>query len=617
MRDPEVLVRFRPSGREAYVLPGVRLIEAAAEVDLIVLSPCGGEGTCGKCRVRVASGVTEPNPVERRWLSADELATGWRLACQTSVAGPMDVDIPAASRSGEHQILVRTESPTEPPADDPPVRTQPFEVAPPRRGDDAPDSLRLERTLNQEPLEMDLPLLRELTDRLQSMAYRGTAVLAGHRLLDLEPDDAATDALAVALDIGTTTLVGELLYQRTGESLAIEARLNPQTRFGDDVLSRILYARQNDDGLEQLQQAVVEAVNEMIATLCRKADVSQRHVYNVTLAGNTTMQQLLCGVDVRPLGQLPFTPASARAMNCRAVELGLDVHPRAIAYVMPVIGGFVGGDTVAGLLATGLADADGPAMLVDIGTNGEIVLQANGRLWAASTAAGPAFEGARISCGMRGCDGAIEKVVVADGRLHIGVIGNAAPAGVCGSGLIDAAAELLRHGILSPQGQLLAADQTPVDTPPDLVRRLQFDPQGKPIFVLAEPSESAEGRAIALTQRDFRELQLAAGAMRAGAILLLRRAGLRSDQLGEVLIAGGFGNFIRRSNAERIGLLPQRLEHHRIRYVGNASLAGARRGALSQQARQAAEQLARRTEHVDLSTDPDFQEAFADAMIFP
>ncbi|MEN6557748.1 MAG: ASKHA domain-containing protein, partial [Thermoguttaceae bacterium] len=455
-----------------------------------------------------------------------------------------------------------------------------------------------------------------LPDRLRAAAYRGTAVLTGRRLLDLEPGE-TPEVFAVALDLGTTTLVGELLNQRTGESLAIEARLNPQTRYGDDVLSRILYARQEDDGPKRLRQAVVEAVNDMIGALCRKADVPRRCLYNVTLAGNTTMQQLFCGVDVRPLGQLPFAPAAARATCCLAAELGLDVHPRAIVYVMPVIGGFVGGDTVAGLLATELADVDGPAMLVDIGTNGEIVLHTDGQLWATSTAAGPALEGARISCGMRGCAGAVEKVATVDGQLRIGVIGDAPPAGVCGSGLIDAAAELLRYGILSPQGQLLAADQLPCDAPVDLMRRLQVDRQGKPIFVLAEASESAEGRAIALTQRDFRELQLAAGAMRAGAILLLHRAGIRSEQLREVLVAGGFGNFIRRSNAERIGLLPPQLEHRRIRFVGNASLAGARRTAMSQQARQTAEQLARRTEHIDLSTEPNFQEVFADAMIFP
>ncbi len=328
---------------------------------------------------------------------------------------------------------------------------------------------------------------------------------------------------------------------------------------------------------------------------------------------------------------------------------------------MPVIGGFVGGDTVAGILATGmfdisrqtekcgkrvpllgtssaehtplgqhclfqavahaadtcpLADAQAPTLLVDIGTNGEIVLLADGKLSAASTAAGPAFEGARISCGMRGCTGAIEKVMVEDGRLRTNVIGNVPPSGLCGSGLIDVAAELLRHGIVTPQGRLLTPDQLPPDVPPDLADRIILH-EGQVSFLLASNSETTDGRPIALTQRDLRELQLATGAIRAGIVILLRRAGLEPGDIDRVLIGGGFGNFIRRSNAQRIGLLPSRIAHHRIRYMGNTSLAGARLAALSRRARQTAEQLARRTEHVDLSCDAEFHREFAEAMIFP
>jgi uncharacterized 2Fe-2S/4Fe-4S cluster protein (DUF4445 family) len=275
----------------------------------------------------------------------------------------------------------------------------------------------------------------------------------------------------------------------------------------------------------------------------------------------------------------------------------------------------VGGDTVAGILATNLVNKPGPALLVDIGTNGEIVLWAKGKLTAASTAAGPAFEGARISCGMQGSAGAIEKVIV-DGRLRINVIGNVPPAGLCGSGLIDVAAELLRHKVLSPQGKLRTPDELPDDVLPDLIERVVLN-EGKVAFMLASEEDSATGKAIVLTQRDFRELQLATGAIRSGIGILLKRAGLKAQDLQEVYIAGGFGNFIRRSNAQRIGLLPGQLEHHKIRYSGNTSLAGARLGALSLRARGLAEEIARRTEHVDLSTDPDFQELFAEAMIFP
>lgn len=615
MRDTEVLVCFRPSGREAYVLPGTRLVEAAAEAGLVIEVPCGGEGLCGKCRVIVTSGAGEPTTTERNWFSAEELQTGWRLACQAAVCGPTEVEIPPVSRAAaEHKILVHLEGVAET-AGDPPVCKHYIELTAPKRGDDAADVMRLEQALNVGPLKIDLALLREIPAKLRSNDFRGTAVLAEHRLLDVEQGNTETDAFAVALDIGTTTLVATLLDLGTGSEWAVASRLNPQTRFGDDVLTRILHARQERDGLRQLHETIVGAIDEMIGELCRQAGIPRERIYEISFAGNTTMQQMLCGVDTSSLGEVPFVPATGRALVFPAAELGLHIHPRGSGYVMPVIGGFVGGDTVAGILATALADAEAPSLLVDIGTNGEIVLQANGKLLAASTAAGPAFEGARISCGMRGATGAIEKVVV-DGRLRVNVIGNVPPVGLCGSGLIDVAAELLRHQILTPQGRLLPPDQLPADVLPDLAERVLVQ-DNKVSFLLASTAETGNERPIVLTQRDVRELQLATGAIRAGIVILLQQAGLQPKDLDRVLIGGGFGNFIRRSNAQRIGLLPCEIEHRRIRYMGNTSLAGARLVALSRQARQLADDLARRTEHVDLSTDKAFQEAFAEAMLFP
>lgn len=619
MSDTEVLVCFRPSDTEAYVLPGTRLVEAAAEAGIVLGVPCGGEGLCGKCRVLVAVGTTDPTPIERDWLSADELQAGWRLACQSKVVGPMEIVVPPTSQeAAAPQILQEKarEKGSELFQNDPPVRKQYIELPPPARDDDIPDVLRLERAIDAGPLEIDLPLLRQMPTRLREANFQGTAVLADGRLLDFEPGHTEADAFVVVVDIGTTTLVAELLDLGTGTRWAVDARMNPQIRFGDDVLSRILHARQNPDGLRQLHESIVSSLDEMIGELCRKAGIPRERIYELAISGNTTMQQLFCGVDPSPLGEVPFVPASGRSITCRAAELGVHIHPRADAYVMPIIGGFVGGDTVSGILATGLAEAQAPTLFVDIGTNGEIVLLADGRLSAASTAAGPAFEGARISCGTRGCAGAIEKVVVDDGRLQINVIGNVRPTGLCGSGLIDVAAELLRHGIVTPQGRLLSRDQLPAGVLPDLVERI-VSHDGKAAFLLASETETADARSIVLTQRDIRELQLATGAIRAGIVILLRRAGLEPNDLDRVLMGGGFGNFIRRSNAQRIGLLPCQIEHRRIRYMGNTSLAGAQLAALSRRARETAEELARRTEHVDLSSDAEFHSEFAEAMIFP
>ncbi|MEN6451838.1 MAG: ASKHA domain-containing protein [Thermoguttaceae bacterium] len=646
MREREVLVRFRPSGAETYVLPGTRLVEAAAEAGVLIDVPCGGEGLCGACRVIIRTGACEPTAIERERLSDEELACGWRLACQSAVCGPTEVEVPRGASAADHQIFVDAPGHVRP-ADDPPVRKRYVELPPPTRGDDAPDAARLERALGVGPLDISLPLLCELPTRLRENGFRGTAVLADQTgaalaspavLLDFEAGNTESDAYAVAVDLGTTTLVGELLDLRTGQQRAVVSRLNPQTRFGDDVVSRIVHVRQHPDGLTELRDVIRSAIAEIIGELCAQAGVSRNRVYEATVAGNTTMQQLFCGVDPSPLGEMPFVPAVGHAVRCAAAELGLPIHPRGIAYVMPVIGGFVGGDTVAGLLATGMADGDGPVLFVDIGTNGEIALLAKGQLVAASTAAGPAFEGARISCGMRGATGAIEKVVV-DGCVRINVIGDVAPVGLCGSGLIDVAAELLRHGLLTSQGRLKTPDELGVEgdspivaetkigtapdrrhdrpnVPVDLARRIQLH-EGQVSFLLADGAETADGRPIVLTQRDLRELQLATGAIRAGIAILLHRVGLKSTDLAHVLVGGGFGNFIRRNNAQRIGLLPGQVERSRIRYLGNTSLAGARLSALSQSARCTAERLARRTEHVDLSSDPAFAREFAEAMIFP
>ncbi len=607
MRETEIAVTFQPWGRTVHVLRGSRLIEAAAIAGIALDLPCGGEGLCGKCRVVVRRGAAEPGPIEQQRLSAQELQEGTRLACQCVVQAPMTVEVPDTSLLGSRMKILTEGQAAWQPVADPEVRKQFVSLAPAQRGDDAPDAIRLARVVG--PVEIGLELARQLPHRLRQAGYCGTAVLAGQRLLDFEPGNTQSACYAVAVDLGTTTLVATLLDVNSGRPLALGARLNPQTGFGDDVVTRIQLAREDPAGLAKLNQCVVQAVDEMIGQLASEAGVAREHIYQATFSGNTTMQQLFCRIDPRYLGEVPFVPVLGSGLSCAAAELGLHVHPEARAYVMPVIGGFVGGDTVSGILATRMADARTPTLLIDIGTNGEIVLSAAGQLWAAATAAGPAFEGARILHGMRASPGAIEKVVL-DGHLRTGVIGDVPPTGLCGSALIDLGAELAQDG------RLRQPDELPPDTPEDLRRRL-VTWEDRSAFVVAAAEETGTGRPIVLTQRDIRQLQLAAGAIRAGTTLLLRRAGVEPGQLGAVYLAGGFGNFIRRNNAQRIGLLPPEVSRPRIRYQGNTSLAGAQLVALSLQARHQAEQIARRCQHVDLSTDPEFRWAFAEAMIFP
>ncbi len=617
MLEQEVPVTIEPSGKTAYVLQRTRLIEAVAGAGITLDAPCGGEGTCGKCRVIVRRGACPPSPVEQEHLDEEELAEGYRLACQTLVSGPTTVEIPEASLlAAHHKILTQSQIATGKAADSA-VSKQYVEMSPPDRDDSRADLVRLSEEVGSSGA--DLELIRRLSGRLRETEYRGTAVLADGRLIDFEPGNTEAECFGIAIDVGTTTLVGMLLELNSGRELAVASRLNPQTAFGDDVISRILHARENPQGLHELHETLVDALNEMIdemiGELAEQAAVRRERIYEATVSGNTTMQQLFCRIDPRWLGEVPFVASVGNGLLAPAARLGIHIHPRGRVYVMPVIGGFVGGDTVSGIVAAELNEAEGPTLLVDIGTNGEIVLFAEGKLLAAATAAGPAFEGARISHGMRGCTGAIEKVIV-DGRLRTNVIGNVAPVGLCGSALIDLAAELLRFGILTPEGRLLSPDELPSELSDDLRRRL-IDHDGQTSFLVVPQAETGSGRDIAVTQRDIRQLQLAGGAIRAGITILLARVGLKPAELEGVLIGGGFGNFIRRKNAQRIGLLPHEIQRSRIRYLGNTSLAGARLVAISKQARKSAEELARQTEHVDLSTDPDFSMVFAESMIFP
>ena len=612
MPSDQVRVTFEPQGRAVYVLPGTKLLEAAGAAGLAVESPCGGKGTCGKCRVQFTHGAPAPGKADQARFDPDQLQAGWRLACQAAVPADAVVFVPAASLfASSHQIFMEAQRG---PAEEvlPAIRKVFVQLPPPSLADETPDLMRLERAVG--PVKADLKTLQRFALRLRKGEFSGTAVLTDHHLMDFELGDTSKQCYGVAVDIGTTTLVASLMDLCTGEELAIASSINPQTSFGDDVLSRILHAA-GEKGLKELRHVVVTAISDLIDRLCASAGVARDRIYDFACAGNTTMEHLFCGVDVAPLAVVPFVPAYGRGLVLAAEDVGLKLHPRAAVYVFPVIGGFVGGDTVAGMVATKLTEHKGPVLLVDVGTNGEIVVWHEGQLLAASTAAGPAFEGARIACGMRASAGAIEKVLLVEGDLQVNVIDNARATGICGSGLIDLAAELLTAGVISGGGRLLPPSDLPSGLSEAHRRRVRLDADGRVEFVLVEAD--AHGPRVFLSERDVRELQLATGAIRAGMNILLRRAGVKIADLESGLVAGGFGSFIRRSKAQRIGLLPAGLPHDRIRYVGNASLNGAKWAVLSTRAHDRAEELARKATHVNLSEDLEFQMEFAEAMLFP
>lgn len=415
--------------------------------------------------------------------------------------------------------------------------------------------------------------------------------------------------LGLAVDIGTTTVVVKLIDMVTGSLFATESALNPQTRFGDDVISRISYAS-TGDRLAELQKAIIDCLNDLVDKLCKKTTADSSQIYEASIVGNTTMNHIFLKLPIAQLGQAPYNAYSLDARDLSPSELPLKINPEGNIHTIENIAGFVGADTVAVALAAGADSVENMTLVVDIGTNGEIVLGTKDKLCAASCAAGPAFEGARITCGSRAIEGAIEAVVVNADDIDVDAIGDSPPHSICGSGLIDAVACLLDLGIIDHTGRF--ADPEKLNSlPPKILNRLT-ERQGQPTFIL---DQSAGENPVFLSQRDIREVQLAKAAIRAGIKLLQKKLDLADTDIQQVFLAGAFGNYIRKESALRIGLLPN-VPIERIHSVGNAASSGAQLALISSKFRRAAKQLARQIEYIEIAHEPDFQNTFADSMLF-
>ena len=609
MEDKKYKIIFQPSGKTIDVCAGMTIMQAAKKCGLEMNAPCGGNGTCGKCRVRISSGQVAVSDADKVFFSASEIARGWRLACKAEVADDLTVDLPQSSLlSSEHQILTDI------------GRRQHVELSPVVRKvhvqlpeasleDSRSDLTRVKDALGTDKL--DIELLRLLPNKLREGDFGATFTLLGDRIVDIDSGDTSGKFYGMAFDIGTTTVAGKLLCLRTGAELAVASMMNPQVSMGDDVVSRINFTAE-DDGLAQLNDAIVGAIDSLCGELCEKAKVASGDVASIAIAGNTTMLELFCRINPAPLGMMPFISAFADGQWIDAVKLGLNNCMRASVFIFPVIGSFVGGDTTACIIASGILQDHRKTLMIDIGTNGELVLRHDGKLTAASTAAGPALEGARISCGMRATTGAIERIDFAD-DVEISIIGGGEPVGICGSAIIDITAELLKSGIVSATGQMKSPQELDESVPQKIRERVVLDQAASPEFIIAQLPD----KNITITQRDIRELQLASGAIRAGINILLKHASIDINELDEILIAGGFGFYIRQENAQRIGLLPVVSDSSKITYIGNAALAGAELATLSEDKLQQARRAAVETEHTELSLDLDFQMEFASAMMFP
>lgn len=416
----------------------------------------------------------------------------------------------------------------------------------------------------------------------------------------------------VAIDIGTTTVAAGLMDFSDGSVKAKAAAENPQIACGDDVISRISYAAIKE-GYDRLNEIIIECINSLIAQLCQKAGIDSNDIYEVVAAGNTTMSHLLLKFPVVQLGQLPYAAHSLDAVDRSAKEMGINIRPSGNVHTIENIAGFIGSDTMAAALAVSMDSVEKMSLLVDIGTNGELVLGTKDKMYAASCAAGPALEGARISQGSRASAGAIERVIVNDNDIGLDVIGSLPARTICGSGLIDALAAILDLGLVDATGRFVDADELKGKIPDAILKRfIQHDGQGA--FVLAA-NEDNDCDPVMLTQRDIREAQLAKAAIRAGIKLLVKEMGVEESDIEQIFLAGAFGNYIRRKSAVRIGMLPG-VDISRINFVGNAAGAGARLILLSSHFRQLSARLAEKIEHLETAHSPQFQTVFADSLMF-
>lgn len=608
MPDDEATFKIdlQPVGRRAQVATGTTLLAAACSVGVELQSVCGGAGTCGSCKVRVAEGaVSPPTAAEIDELGREEIAAGYRLACQAVARSDVRLDIPAESLTAPQRVQLEGEDLKVP--FQPVVFPVDVHIAPPSLNDLRSDLTRLRDALPSGDGEVEFPpsVLVSLPDRLRSqewsvrLAVRHTS--GGRRIVGVLPPRGRMFGLAV--DIGTTKLAAYLIDLESGETVGRMGTANPQIVHGEDVISRISFADQNPEGLKLLQSKVVQAIDQLAAELCAQAAASRQQIVDAVVVGNTVMHHLFAGLPVHQLGTAPFVSVVSEKLDIPAEQVGLSLSAGAMIYLPPNIAGYVGADHVAMLLGSGVDQCRRTVLAIDIGTNTEISLAHHGRLLSCSCASGPAFEGAHIGQGMRAAQGAIESVRIIDSKVCTHTIGGVPPVGICGSGILDAIAEMLTADVLDMRGNF--RKESPL-----------IHPSGsEPGFVLAPAATTGHGRDIVITRQDVNEIQVAKAAIRVGIEVLLEKAGLSHPDIDEIVIAGAFGSYLNVRSAIRVGLFPP-LALHRFRQVGNAAGTGARQMLLSGERRRIAEEIAQKIEYVELTTHPAFSGRFARELVF-
>ena len=545
--------------------------------------------------------VSPLTTTEKDVFSADELKQGYRLACQTYAKSDVKVHVPPESMTAQQRTQV--EGMEAAVAPDPPVRAYTVKIPVPSLADLRADDRRLLDTLEQQHQVscslIDDAVLRDMSPRLRSWEWQAQASVRDGEVVAVSPSP--TPNLGLAVDIGTTKIAGYLVDLETGKTLASTGIMNPQISYGEDVITRIGRARESPAEAARLQNVVITALSQIAIDLCGEVKARPENIVEAVVVGNTAMHHLFLRLPVAQLGLAPYVPAASQALDVKAREIGLNIAPGAYVHLLPNIAGFVGADLVAVLIATEPWKVGKVVLTVDIGTNTEVCLITDDDMTSVSCASGPAFEGAHIQCGMRAASGAIERLRLVDNKVEYQTVYGTPPVGICGSGILDAIAQLYRVGAIDKGGKML--DKHP------LVRNVK----GRNEFVLVKEGEREGGRAVTITQQDVREIQLAKGAIYTGIKLLLEARNRSEAEIEQVIIAGAFGTYIDVASAITIGMLP-RLPLRRFRQVGNAAGTGARLALISRQKRAEAQAIARKVKYIELAADPRFMTIFVDAI---
>ncbi len=622
---------FQPSGLRGKVVNGVTILNAARQLGVSLESVCGGKGTCGKCKIRIEEGnyvkygiqssvaaTSTKDEVNDKFLNKQQLKQNYRLACQTKIHGDVVVFVPEESRKG--QQVVRKEATARKIKLNPAIKKYYVALKPATLDDTTGDFERLTRELKSkyklEGLIIDYSVLLKLQNTVRKGDWKVTvSVWKNKEIVDVEAGEVKV-SYGLAVDIGTTTVAGYLCELTTGKILATEAMMNPQVAYGEDVMSRIGYASKEKGGLKKLNDAIIKGLNQIIHEITRKSGIKPADIIDMVVVGNTCIHHLFLKIDPRYLGIAPFPPAIHHSVDVKARDLGLKVATGTYVHVLPIEAGFVGADNVGVLIAEEPYNQDKMLLIIDIGTNGELILGNRNKLMSSSCATGPAFEGAEIRHGMRAAAGAIEKLKIDRQTFEVQfkVIGNdkwntedksIGARGICGSGIFDAAAQMFLAGLIDKSGRINMKIKSP---------RLRYDEGGMTEFVIAWAKETVINHDIVICQKDIRAIQLAKAAMYSGSKIMMNRMGV--SKIDRVILAGAFGSYIDKASAAVIGLFPD-CGQGCVQAVGNAAGDGARIALLNKDKRDEADYWARRVEYIELTLEPAFNKIFTKALAFP